>query len=812
MADERRQGLGPAKTAGPGSRSQRAVNRDLLSLRNELRHHVKGKPSKAQPLQSAPALLGRGLVRLVKLACVLLILAVLFVGSTGVGILLGYLSTTDPVPSELLTTGSETSKMVDMHGSLMAKFKGSENVEREPVKIQDVQNTYIMSAFIAIEDERFQTNIGIDPQRILSALVSAVANGGSPSHGGSTITQQVVKLTTGDNQTSAQRKVQEWYRAVLLNKRLSKAEIMELYINLVPMGNSYVGIQTAAKNYFNKPASELTLSECAYLAGIPRAPSIYNPRTETGLRNGLRRMRIVLSKMYELKMISRGQYMDALNSELHFYKKDKSQEVSQVLSYFAEVCEGDVIEDLMAKRNISRDMANHILSTGGLTIHATFNPDVQAVLDQRYENVDQLVRDPENYANYPEKPQFAQIVIDNSNFSIAGMIGGIGKKDANYILNRAVDIRRQPGSSMKPLAVYTPALDRQVVTGATVYEDKAVYLDPKQPDTPYPLNYSHTYYGLVTVRNALKQSLNVEAGLILRDTGVDVAKGYLKKCGIDLSNDDVGIALAFGAIGGVSPLQMAGGYACLANGGRYTKPYTYTKVTDSSGAVVLSNEQPQYTQVYSAEAAYQMSMILQETVWGVTSSFGLPGLAAFPWGPVEGVGQLTFPTCGKSGTTDDTRDHWFCGYTPYFTTAVWFGIDDNSPLVSQYSAYSCEDSWFKTMDAIHQNLQLGYKDFPRPETIVEKVICNRSGQLATANCGTNAQTEYFNVNSPLMPTAYCPLHGIYIPPTQAPAPTEAGQPTHPAASQAEQPAQPPVEQPVQPPVEQPVQPAPAPQG
>lgn len=768
----------PAPSATP-YRSQKELSRELLSLRNELKRHVKGKPSKASYNGSLFSVFSKGIWRLAKIAVLLVVLLVLFVGSTGAGMLLGYISSATPIPAELLKAGTQTSKMLDKDGQLIAKFTGSKNIDREPVSLEDVENTYITYAFIAIEDERFATNIGIDPQRIGSALFSALVNGGVPTHGGSTITQQVVKLTTGNDKRSAQRKFQEWYRAILLNQSLTKKEIMNLYINLVPMGNSFVGIQSAAMGYFGKNAKDLTLAESAYLAGMPRGPSLYNPYTETGLRNGLRRQRIVLSKLYSLGYISRGQYQRALNTELQFKLSDNKFSATSILPYFVEYCQEEVITDLMERKNLSYSLASHLVSSGGLTIHSTLEPSVQQIVDKAFTDESLYRHDPEVYENLPAKPQAGQVVINNSTGAIAAMRGGFGEKKGNYLLNRAVDIRRQPGSSIKPLAVYAPGINEYKITGASVFDDKPMKLDPKNPDVVWPQNFGNYNYGRISARNALKISLNIEPVLIIKSTGVSIAKEYLKAMGIDRTDDPVEEALALGALyTGVSPLQMASAYATFANGGKHPRHHSYSKVINNEGDVILSNE-IETTEVFRPQVAYMTTMLLRETMQGVNSSFPQTGLA-YRYGELYNENGELIPLSAKSGTTENAYDHWFCGFTPYYSSAVWYGLDKPSELSYPYTA---EDLFFNTMRAIHKNAEA--KNFTQPEGIVVRQVCNQSGLLANSYCGYHIQDEYFEENSPMTPTYNCNIHGAVAPtPTSKPsdgetAPTPAPEQTQP---------------------------------
>ena len=247
--------------------------RSNIAVRKELYRHLRGKPTHSSSLMSIPKVVGTAVSRALMLFVLILLVMAFLIGGIGGGMLVGYITTAAPVTTDHIKTSTETTRIKDASGQDVAILTGSQNINREYISFAEVKGTYIDEAFKAIEDERFDTHIGIDPRRIFSAVLSALSNGGSPSHGGSTISQQTIKLVSGADEVSAQRKVQEWYKAILLEQEKSKDEIMELYVNLVPMGNSYVGIQSAAKAYFDKDAKDLTLVESAFLAGIPNRPS-----------------------------------------------------------------------------------------------------------------------------------------------------------------------------------------------------------------------------------------------------------------------------------------------------------------------------------------------------------------------------------------------------------------------------------------------------------------------------------------------------------------------------------------------------------
>ncbi len=735
----------------------KAINR----LRNSLRRHVKGKPTHIDRRLTPLGVISHGFTSFVKFIAILLVVVIFLSVGVGIGTLFGYIATTEPLPSDYLRAGSQTSYVYDSKGNIMAKLTGEDNVDRVYVSYNDVENTYIDDAFIAIEDERFATNIGIDPKRILSAVISALTNGGEATHGGSTITQQTVKLLTGDDQRSAQRKVQEWYKAIALNNQLTKWEIMELYLNLVPMANSYVGIESAARAYFGKSAAELDLAECAYLAGIPKSPSTYNPLTESGRRNGLRRQRVVLSKMRELGQIDSATYHRALETDLKFNTSATSSSATQINSYFTEYAMRCAVRDLQERNGYSRDVAYKIINGGGVKIYTTMEPDVQNALDDTFRKRELFAAQPSRLLNIPEQPEAGFAIINNSTGGIAGLQGGYGPKTANLVLNRATDIERQPGSVTKPINTYAPALQLYKATGATILDDHQVFMDPGDPSRPYPINAYPGYRGKMTLRNALKISNNVPAAETLQMVGLENSKLFMKAVGIDRMDDPAGIAMAMGGYEkGMSPLEIASAFTVFPNGGRYTAPFAYTRVEDSQGNILLENK-TNFQEVYRPSVAFMMTKIMEETVQGRTSNFPYPGSAS-GFGTIKNQKGATISTSGKTGTSDEDVDKWFAAFTPYYTGAVWYGYDNTIKKQSVIGPdnEAAKKIWFDTMRVVHRDKEAA--DWTMPGDVVALKICINSGKLATYSCGYgNTMTEYFEKDSPLTPRTACPVHGGY---------------------------------------------------
>jgi penicillin-binding protein 1A len=393
-------------------------------------------------------------------------------------------------------------------------------------------------------------------------------------------------------------------------------------MNLAPMGNNYVGVQAAAQNYFGKDASELTLPECALLAGLPKSPSYYNPLRESGRRNALRRMRIILGKMYELGYITEQQYNDALNTEVVFKTQDNDTS-SEVNSYFTEYAISEVIGDLAEARGISRSLASTLIYNRGYHIYTTLEPGTQAILDEAFTNQDLFQQDPDAISDYPEKPTGSMVVINTSTGAIAAMQGGYGEKTMNLSLNRATSSYRNPGSSVKPLIDYGPALELGIIAPGTTYIDQECHLDPSNPDAVWPVNYERDYLGPITIRQALVKSRNTIAAQVWTNVGGDTALWYLKQVGIDRTDEGSFPSQSVGGFTkGMTTLEMAAAYNTFASGGTYTAPHAYTQVLDSEGTAVLTADPVSY-QVYSPETCFLMADMLKGVVTsGTPSKFG----------------------------------------------------------------------------------------------------------------------------------------------------------------------------------------------
>lgn len=581
---------------------------------------------------------------------------------------------------------------------------------------QEMQN-----AIVAIEDERFFKHNGVDIRRTLGAVWGEITGGSD--YGGSTLTQQLVKNITGDREHSRGRKVREIFRAMEVEKKLTKSEILELYLNTIYLGQGCYGVQTASNKYFGKNVDELSLAESASIVGITQYPSLYDPLVNPDKNEEKRKT--ILDKMLQLGYITQLEYDKAYNTKLKF-ADNIVDEIYTSNSYFVEKLISDVISDLVEKQGYNETLAKQLVYNGGLKIYSTVDKKVQDAMDDVFENEENFPK-----TSGSEKPQAAMVIMDPYTGEVKGLFGGRGAKKGSLVLNRATDSYRQPGSSIKPLAVYGPAIDRGVVTQYSVIADEPININGWQPK-----NYGGEFTGSMTVKTAITKSQNIPAVNILMKVGVDKSYEYLtqKLHFSSLQKEDENYAaLSLGGMTkGVSVYEMCAAYSSFVNNGIYTKPKTYKKVTDADGKVLL--ESTDATNVaFSENAAYTMRLLLKNVV-----DFGTGGGAA-----ISGM-----DTGGKTGTTDSDHDRWFAGITPYYCGVVWFGYDIPSPIWG-VSGNPALRMWKSVMDKVHVGLEP--KTFPKPSGTYATSLCTQSGKLATSEC--NAYYEYFTKGT--APKIYC---------------------------------------------------------
>ncbi len=687
------------------------------------------------------------------------------------GAIYGWLKTAPKVDYEsLISKMNQTTFIYDAKGNVISKLTGKDNKDSEPISY-DQAPKFLTGAIIAVEDERFEDHPGVDILGIINAGVSYAKSfilpNAKQARGGSTITQQVIKNITENNERTVQRKVQEWAAAIDLEHKLQKWQIMEMYMNYSYWGNGCRGVQSASKKYFGKDVWDLSLAQCALLAGITNNPGGNNPFTESGRTRAKERQELILKLMLEQGKIDQRQYDQAVAEPMVYAEQTASAKVLNVQTYFVDQVISDVKQALMKEKNLTSSLAANLIYNGGLKIYTTQDPDMQAAMDEVFLNDDYFPTGNNNTAKkYNEHPQASMVILDAQNGQIKAIYGGYGKKEASNILNRASQIERQPGSSIKPIAVYAPSIDMGLITPATIIDDVPVYMrgndqtaTQAQKEGEYPKNFDKKHDGLTSVRNGLKASINVVAAKIWNDfLKPDNSMAYLKKVGID--KDEGYLApLVLGALkNGVSPLQMAAAYVPFVHKGMYYEPTSFTQVKDSEDAVLL-DKKPKYNTAYSEQTASLMADMMQEVTKGQTSPYPHGGTAA---GYVTEK-TIGMPVAGKTGTTSDNLDKWFVGYTPYYTAATWYGYDNK---VGQITLQSSESNqalkiWAAVMSKVHKNLEK--KGFTLAPGLVKKKICIYSGKIATALCaadprGNATKEELFIKGTEPKDDDLCTLH------------------------------------------------------
>ena len=613
---------------------------------------------------------------------------------------------------------NENSIVLDTDGEELAKL-GSER-KCEKVKLSNIPLN-LKNAYVSIEDERFYKHNGIDVKRTGAAIVSYIFHFGSSSYGGSTITQQLVKNLTGDSTDSIERKVKEWWKAWQLETCLSKDQILECYLNIIYVGPNMYGVQTGAKYYFNKSVKDLTLEECAFLAGINNSPNSYNPFNNSNNTEKItKRTKTVLRKMKELEYINEDEYNTAITNVdkgLNF-KKGEITCSNAVYSYHTDAVISEIIKDIAKKYKISDTFATNYLNMANLTIKSTQNSKTQKQTETEFEK-SKYSRPSKTGGN---SSQAAMVIIDHKTGYVVACVGGLGKKETSRSLNRATQSVRQTGSSIKPIAVLVPAIDKKIITAASIYDDT----ERDFADGYHPTDYSAPL-GKITVRRAVESSQNIPFVEIMNQIQPKKAISYLKKMGITtLTEEDNTLVLSLGGLQkGISPLEMAGAYATIANDGKYIEPTFYSEILNKNGEQLIKSKQKTRT-VFSKDVAYILKSILTQPVVGNN------GTATYC--KISGV-----DVAAKTGTTDENYDRWLCGFTPYYTAVTWYGYDKNETV--EYNKRNPAGLlWANIMARIHTGLK-GAK-FEKTTAIQSISICSETGKKATTGC-PNTYIEHF---------------------------------------------------------------------
>lgn len=655
----------------------------------------------------------------IKIVILLILLTVVVGSGIVIGMLYGAWGEDFEISLEELTIGSSNSIILDSEGNKLAELSGDEN--RKIIKLDQMPKN-LKNAYIAIEDERFYSHSGVDFKRTGAAIFKYVTKAGGSSFGGSTITQQLVKNITQDAERTGKegiiRKVKEWAKAYQIERMISKDQILELYLNIIFTGGNGYGVEVGSEYYFNKPAQELDLAECAFLAGINNSPNSYNPYGEKDNTEKIKkRAKTVLMKMLELNMIEQAEYDAARQKIDEGLKFERGTAGGAIYSYHTDAAISQLIADIAAEKEISTSLATTYVYSSGLTIYSTQVTSMQSQLD------DVMVSNSGKYTKTSSKgntSQSAMVIIDNSNGYVVAVEGGLGAKTEARGLNRATQSTRQTGSSIKPLTSLVPGINEGVITAATLYDDTATLFGKNWTPKDY-----NAYKGLVSIRSAVTTSQNIPFIKVVSELTPSKATDYLQKMGVSTVEKDRDILAALsigGFTDGISPLEMAGAYACIANNGVYRRPLFYTKVTDSNGNIVIEAKQ-ETNQVISEQAAYVIKNILQSVVQSGTATYC----------KISGM-----DVAAKTGTTNSNYDKWLCGFTNYYTAATWYGYDSNEEVTG--STNWAGRIWSDVMQKVHSGKESSR--FNKPSGIVTATICRASGKRATDKC-TDTYQEIF---------------------------------------------------------------------
>jgi penicillin-binding protein 1A len=617
--------------------------------------------------------------------------------------------------------------------------------------------THMIEALVAIEDKRFFQHDGVDWKRTGGAFQNMFLPGGD-SYGGSTITQQLIKNLTDEKDFTVARKVQEILRALDFEKRYSKEEILEMYLNTCYFGQGCYGVKTAAETYFGKSLDQLTVAEAASIIGITNKPTLYNPFLNP--ERNKERQEIILREMLNQGMLTEAEHSRARNQKLVFVRNYDVQadyyDIGKVQSYFMDQVFFDVRNDLVERHGITQQYANMIIYGGGLTIESTIDKRIQGIIDEIYSNDENfpVVRD-------SERPQSSLMVIDPYNGEILGFAGGRGMKTGNLVRNLPNHAQRQPGSAIKPVTVYAPAFDMGLLTPYSVIDD----IPSENEGAIWPRNSGGAYRGRTNVITAMQNSTNTIAVRVVemmtpakafyfgRDTlkmrSLVEERWYTRSDGRQSKQTDVDRSpMALGGLTrGLTVRELTAAYAVFVNHGMYSRPHTYKRVLDSNGNVIMDNMNPPEIAVKEKTAHY-MNVILQQVV---TSGTGARARL-----------NNNMPAAGKTGTTNDDFDRWFIGYTPYYACGSWFGFTMPKKIRLEQSTNPALTMWKLVMDEIHEDLER--KEFFKPNGLVNASYCLDSGLVPTDNCRLHdprgsrvASGAYFAED---VPKALCSVHTL----------------------------------------------------
>ena len=601
----------------------------------------------------------------------------------------------------------------------IARLHGEEN--RVWINLEDI-NEYLPQAFISVEDERFEKHHGVDWKRVGGVILVSRNSG----QGGSTITQQLIKNLTDQNDVTFVRKFNEILSALNIEKHYKKNEIIEAYLNTIYLSHGCYGVKTAAETYFGKDVEDLNIAECACLAGITQYPSKYDPLVHPD--NNRNRQLWILKKMLELGYINEKEYNEAKDYEMVFtnsknykgsqVKEDKSatRDREKVYSYYTDYVIEEVISDLQ-KMGYSAKKAKNMIYGGGLKIYCAVDFDVQDAIEDVYKN----------YRRMPDETVQGACVVMNYKGRILGIVGGTGKKKANRVLNRASQSKRQPGSTIKPLSVYSPALEKSLNDPNTdIYWSTPTKDAPLMQvnGKPWPTNEGGGYSGgMVTVQQGLARSMNTISAQTLDKIGTSYAYDYMTNryhiSTLSIADEDYAPMATGSLTNGVTTLEMTTAYQAFGNGGYYYEGYAYYKIEDSLGNVIIEKDPEGSKETAISESTAGIMNKLLQTVMtqGTGTTYKLGGIQCF----------------GKTGTTTEDKDRWFIGGTPEYVGGVWYGYDTPKEVHYYLSPNPSGTIWNLVMNNIYDRKGVNKREFETPDSIVCRQYSPTNGKLCSGS-------------------------------------------------------------------------------
>ena len=725
-------------------------------------------------------------VFIIRLLIILIVVGVIAAAGMAIGAFVSIIGASPTLNAEDVVPESYTSIIYDQDGNEIDMLHGEEN--REYVKLSSIP-VDLKNAIVAIEDERFYEHNGIDFRGIVRAVWVDISTRDF-TQGASTITQQLMKNEVLSSEKKLKRKIQEMYLAIAFEKQLTqslgskqkaKEYILELYLNSISLNHGLNGVQAAAKFYFGKDVSELNLAECAAIAGITKNPSAYSPLSNP--EKNKERQTTVLNKMLELDYITQSEYNTAMADDIYsrIVGETKSEHTDAMHNYFVDSVIAELADQLMEEKKMSKQQAYNMIYSGGLQIYTTVDTSMQDAMEESFAN-DELFPPNANTitASYTisvmdnateeqthtfreqtvsseeEAEEFAQsvkdevlnssntlvadkltvakslqasmVIMDYHNGQVKAIVGG-REKTGDLVFNRATQALRQPGSCFKVLASFVPALDLGVAMPGSFFKDEEFTFNGWSPKNWY----SSGYRGWATIRDGVRDSLNIVAAKTIAEVGVDNAFSYLENFGFTTLEGGVnengltdrGPAISLGGItNGISTLELTAAYSTIANGGVYNKPVFYTKVLDHNGNVIIDNTENESKRVIKETTAYMATEMMKDVI---TSGTG-------------GLARLSGMTvAGKTGTTNDDKDLMFAGYTPYYCAGIWMGYD--APKKIPYDKSYHLLLWKDVMSKVHEGLE-NKTLMDRPSGISSITLCAEGGGAATELCDKDYYAAY----------------------------------------------------------------------